>query len=39
MEVFEPDVMFKLLDHITVYPSGKNEYKFFDGTVVEWKKE
>lgn len=39
IEVFEPDVMFKLLDHITVYPSGKIEYKFFDGTVVEWKKE
>lgn len=39
MEEFEPEVMFKLLDHITVYPSGKIEYKFFDGTVVEWKKE
>lgn len=39
MEEFEPEIMFKLLDHITVFPSGKIEYIFFDGTVVEWKKE
>lgn len=39
MNEFEPEMMFKLLDHITFYPSGKIEYKFFDGTVVEWKKE
>lgn len=36
---FDAEIMFKTLDHITVFPSGKIEYIFFDGTVVEWKKE
>lgn len=39
MVEFNAEIMFKILDHITVFPSGKIEYIFFDGTVVEWKKE
>ncbi|MFU0828913.1 MAG: Recombinase family protein [Lachnoclostridium sp.] len=39
MQVFNPDIMLKMLDHILVYKSGKIAFLFYDGTIIEWEKE
>lgn len=39
LKEFDPILMLKMLDHIVVYKTGKIEVIFFDGAVIEWKKE